>query len=101
MLETLDSQLHFVRQIQQLEADLVAPLKSIRDESTVADSECEIGCEELKEALENDEVSRKNPRARQGSAGNSEAIRGAKIWDVLGHAERRVGRYFVVETRKK
>jgi hypothetical protein len=99
MLETLDSQLHFVRQIQKLKTDGIAPLKSIRDESASADSECEIGYEELKGAPGIEGVSRGSSPARQRSA-VSEASQETEDWDVLGQARRRVGRYFVVETGK-
>ncbi|KAH0558437.1 hypothetical protein GP486_004906 [Trichoglossum hirsutum] len=103
MLETLDSQLHFVRQIQSLKADLVAPLKSIRDESAAADSECGIGYEELKGALGTEDIKRANSPARQRSAvlDPSDESKEAEDWDVLGQAKLRVGRYFVVETVKE
>ncbi|KAI9774185.1 MAG: hypothetical protein M1839_001887 [Geoglossum umbratile] len=97
MLETLESQLHFVREIQKLEPNSVDPLESIRDESAEADSECEIGYEELKEALESEDTSWGCSGAGRRGTGALEVLKEAEDWDVLKQAERKVGRYFTVE----
>ncbi|KAI9768592.1 MAG: hypothetical protein M1840_004789 [Geoglossum simile] len=101
MLNTLNSQLHFVREIQKLKTHSVAPLKSIRDESAEADLEREIGYEELKGALKGGHPSRKYSAASRNGIGTPEAPKELEEWDVLKQAERRAGQYFIVETGKK
>jgi Glu-tRNAGln amidotransferase C subunit len=101
MLKTLNSQLHFVREIQKLKTHSVNPLKCIRDESAEADLEREIGYEELKGALESGSVDRKYSAASRKGTGTPEAPNEPEDWDVLKQAERKAGRYFIVETGKK
>jgi len=101
MLQTLNSQLHFVREIQKLKTHSVDPLKCIRDESAEANLEREIGYEELKGALENGGIGRKHSAASRKSTDTLEAPKELDDWDVLKQAERKAGRYFIVETGKK
>ncbi len=100
MLQTLHSQLHFVRQIQSVDTTGVEPLRSIRDETSAAEKENEIGMEDLEEAFAKEEVVGRSGRLRRrkDERGDAEGVEG---WDVLGHAEKRVGRYFVVESGKQ
>ena len=100
MLETLGSQLHFVREIQKLQLASVTPLRSIRDESAAADFERRIGYEEVKRGLEKGNAGRRNSREMRISV-SSETLNQTEDWDALGHAERKVGRYFIVETGNK
>ena len=100
MLKTLDSQLHFVREIQKLKTDSVTPLKSILDESPTADSEREIGYEELKGSLGDGDASRRLSRAKRRGTGTLDVPNEAEDWDVLKQAERKAGRYFMVEAGK-
>ncbi len=76
----------------------VEPLRSLRDETTAGEREAELGMEALREALELEEVTGKHHkriRRKNGVQGERE-----ERWDVLGTAERKVGRYFVVEGGK-
>lgn len=99
MLRDLHSQLHFVRQIQDVDTEGVEPLEAIRDESEAAQRENEIGFESLKEAFEGEEVvGRYHKRIRRKKGVVDEEAKRAEDWDVLGQAGKRVGRYFVVES---
>lgn len=98
MLSTLSSQLHFVQEIQKVDTTGVEPLRSLRDETMAGEQEAELGMEALREALELEEVRGKHhKRIRRRNGGRSEE---KEEWDVLGTAERKVGRYFVVEGGK-
>lgn len=98
MLSTLSSQLHFVKDIQKVEASGVEPLRSLRDETTDGEQAAELDKEALREALELEEVRGKHhKRIRRKNGGQGEK---EEEWDVLGAAERKVGRYFVVEGGK-
>ncbi|KAJ6188674.1 hypothetical protein N7519_003582 [Penicillium mononematosum] len=57
MLDTLESQIHFVKEIQLVDTAGVAPLARIRDESPAAIEEETIGIEKLREALAKEKVS--------------------------------------------
>lgn len=97
MLATLSSQLHFVRQIQEIDTTGIEPLQSLRDETKEGESEAELGLDALKEALGKEEVRGKFHRRirRRTDVGDQ-----GEQWDVLGSATRKVGRYFVVEGGK-
>lgn len=97
MLSTLRSQLHFVKEIQNVDTEGVEPLRGLRDETARGEKEGAIGMEALKEALETEEVvGKKHRRIRRRSAKNAEG----EEWDALGTAARKVGRYFVVDGGK-
>lgn len=104
MLETLHSQLHFVRDIQQVDTEGVEPLQSIRDESEAGIREATIGLEDLQEALGKEDIVGKNlkPRRRRGEKVNAEDV---ENWDVLGTASEKIdtpaGKFFVVRSGKK
>lgn len=99
MLQTLSSQLHFVRSIKSVDTTGVEALRSLRDETAGGKKEAELGLEEMREALVKEEVRGKwHRRVRRRSEDGDERrpeVEGG--WDVLGHAERKTGRYFVVE----
>lgn len=93
MLSTLSSQLHFARDVQNVDATGVEPLRSLRDETVQGQKEAELGLEALRPALEKEEIRGKHhQRVRR----RREAVSEAK-WDVLGSASKKVGKYFVVE----
>ncbi|QIW97776.1 hypothetical protein AMS68_003294 [Peltaster fructicola] len=99
MLQTLSSQLQFVNAIQNVDTTDVEPLQSLRDETAEGRKEAEITVETLKDALAQEEVvgqyhQRIRRRRHQLPASQYQK------WDVLGHAERRVGRFFVVQGDK-
>ena len=98
MLRTLGSQLHFVKQIQEVDTTGIEPFRSLRDETAAGEQESELDMAAMKEALASEVVRGKHHkrirRNRESSAKHGEK------WDVLGTADRKVGRYFVVEGGK-
>jgi len=97
MLDTLAAQLHFVRAIQAIDTTGVEPLRSLRDETAQGEKEVEIGMDTLKDALDAEEVRGKwhrRIRRKREVAGEAET---EEAWDVLGQAEKKGGRYFVVK----
>lgn len=99
LLNTLRSQLHFVRSIQSIDTTGVKPLVSIRDETAEGVQEQTIRLETLREALGSEDVigHNKRPRRRR-QEGRKEQIKGVEDWDVLKGASEKVGRYFVVRS---
>ncbi|KAA8650779.1 hypothetical protein EYZ11_007627 [Aspergillus tanneri] len=99
MLESLESQIHFVRKIQQVDATGVEPLQSIRDESPEAIKESTIGLDQLKEALSKERVVGRNKRIQRLKTERNDRPDG-DTWDgnALGYASKTKGKFFVVET---
>jgi Glu-tRNAGln amidotransferase C subunit len=103
MLNTLHSQLHFVRNIQNVNTDGIEPLQTIRDETALGIQESTIGLEEMKEALGNEEVKgrAKRPRRKREVVELQDQV---ENWDVTGQAEDKVvtpgGTYFIVRSGK-
>jgi len=101
MLSTLSSQLHFVREIQKVDTTGIEPLQSLRDETQAGRQATTIGLEELKDAFAKEELKGQYyKRIRRKQQGSETEDRDGS-WDVLGHAGKRVGRYFVVEGGKE
>ncbi|KAF2766088.1 hypothetical protein EJ03DRAFT_384925 [Teratosphaeria nubilosa] len=99
MLSTLTWQLHFVREIQKVDTTGVEPLTSLRDETAEGRKEAEIGLEQLKEAMEREEVKGKVlKRIRRRRGGNVE--KEVEDWDVLRMAGKNSARCFVVEANE-
>lgn len=99
MLRTLESQLHFVQEMQRVNTMGVEPLRSIRDESSAAVKETTIGLDRLKDALAKERVSGRRRRVqRVPSARNGHPEEA--MWDgnALNCASKQKGPYFVVET---
>ncbi|KAI0974789.1 hypothetical protein F4678DRAFT_350907 [Xylaria arbuscula] len=73
MLATLSSQLHFVRAIQGVDTTGVAPLRAIRDETTAGLREQTVGLEELRHALEAEDIvgHARRPRRRRTPRSNA------------------------------
>ncbi|KAJ1338011.1 glutamyl-tRNA(Gln) amidotransferase subunit F [Microdochium nivale] len=96
LLNTLSSQLHFVRAIQQVDTEGIEPLRSIRDETLEGLKEQTIGLHELKEALANEDIvgHARRPRRKRVPAMKP----GIEDWDVLANASETVGPYFVVRS---
>lgn len=99
MLSTLSSQLHFVKDIQQVDTTGIEPLRSLRDETTQGEKEAELGLDALKEALSREEIRGKHHKRIRRQQDLLPENREEK-WDVMGSASRKVGRYFVVEGGK-
>jgi hypothetical protein len=105
MLETLHTQLHFVRAIQAVDTTGVEPLVTIRDETPEGIQELTVGLENprIKEALGREEKVGRMGRVRRRRDGEIEDRRSLeeKEWDPLKGTEgRTVGRHFVVESGK-
>ena len=99
MLSTLSDQLHFVGKIQEVDTTGIQPLKAIRDETMAAEQEQTITLETLKEALSQEKVIGKYYKRIQRDTTPVDASH-VENWDILGSAERKQGRYFVVESER-
>lgn len=100
MLKTLESQLHFVKEIQSVDTTGIEPLQALREETEEAVAENTIGMDALREAFANEEVKGRNRRPRRRRDIHVDT-NGAEEWDVMGTAERTVGKYFVVNNSNK
>ncbi|KAJ5603666.1 hypothetical protein N7537_006622 [Penicillium hordei] len=98
MLDTLESQIHFVKEIQLVDTTGVAPLARIRDESPAAIEEETIGIEKLREALAKEKVSGRRGKIQRVPGEKNDRPDGT-AWDgnALGSATKTKGKYFVVE----
>lgn len=99
MLDTLAAQLHFVSEIQRVDTTGVKPLRAIRDETKAAEQEQTIGLNTLKEALAKEKIIGKWHRRIQRDTTPVDA-KDVEDWDVLGSAEKKAGKYFVVESER-
>lgn len=99
MLDTLSAQLHFVGEIQQVDTTGVKPLRAVRDETPAAEEEQAITLETLKDAFAKEEVIGKHYKRiqRKTTPVNANDV---EDWDILGSAQRKVGKYFVVESQR-
>ncbi|CEL00644.1 Putative DUF726 domain protein [Aspergillus calidoustus] len=99
MLDTLESQIHFVKEIQKVDTTGVEPLQSIRDESPEAVRENTIGLEKLREAMAKERVVGRNKKIQRVEGERNERPDG-DAWDgnALGYAGKTKGRFFVVDT---
>ncbi len=101
MIKDLQSQLKFVRAIQEVDTEGVEPLQSIRDETKDAERENEITVTTLREEFDKEEVVGKRGRIRRRvdvpSAARDEQI---NDWDPLSQAPKKLGRFVVVDTAK-
>ncbi|EON64561.1 hypothetical protein W97_03794 [Coniosporium apollinis CBS 100218] len=98
MLKTLSSQLHFVKEIQRVDTAGVAPLRAIRDETAAAEKEIEINMASMADALAQEEVLGKHHKRIRRKEKALVNMKGAEDWDVLGYAQCRSGKYFVVDS---
>lgn len=101
MLKTLESQINFVKEIQRVDATGVAPLQSIRDESSEAMKENTIGLDILKDALSKEQVFGRRKKIQRMKTERNERPDG-NAWEgnALGYASKIKGHFFVVETSK-
>lgn len=99
MLDTLAAQLHFVGKIQEVDTTGVEPLRAIRDETAAAEEEQTITLATLAEALESEKVIGTYHKRIQRDTTPLDA-KDAEDWDVLGSAERKAGKYFVVDSER-
>lgn len=99
MLDTLAAQLHFVGKIQEVDTTGIEPLRAIRDETAAAEAEHTITLETLKDALASEKVIGTHYKRIQRDTTPVDT-KDAEDWDVLGSAERKAGKYFVVESER-
>ncbi|OBT43854.1 hypothetical protein VE00_05354 [Pseudogymnoascus sp. WSF 3629] len=115
MIAMLESQLHFVREIQKVDTTGVEPLQAIREETEEAIAERTIGLETLEDALAQEEFKGKMKRPRRRGS-EPEEINYKEIqrprrvesepqvmdrqWKPLATANRTAGEYFVVKNKK-
>lgn len=101
MLKTLETQLHFVREIQRVDTADVEPLVSIRDETPTAIEENTITLADLQDDLDAEEQVGKYGRVRRVPRDDPVAKK-AEDWDLFGMAEgKTMGKYFVVRKQKE
>lgn len=99
MIKDLQSQLQFVKAIQNVNTHGVKPLQSIRDETKRAEKENMITLESLKDEFDKEIVVGKRGRITKAEAPPCDA-ENVENWDPLSQAPKKLGRYFVVETDK-
>ena len=103
MLKTLESQIHFVREIQKVDTTGVEPLRAIRDETAEGIEEQTIRLADLQEYLDAEEVVGRNGRIKRRPKEDPEA-KLAEDWDPFVMSEgqgKNKGRYFFVRKEKK
>ena len=101
MIKDLQSQLKFVRAIQEVDTEGVEPLQSIRDETKAAEKEKEITVATLQKEFDKEEVVGKRGRIRRRT-NVPDAARDEQVtdWDPISQAPRKLGRFIVVDTAK-
>ena len=101
MIKDLQSQLKFVRAMQEVDTEGVEPLQSIRDETKDAEKENEITVATLQEEFDKEEVVGKRGRIRR-RMDVPDAARDEQVtdWDPLSQAPKKLGRFIVVDTAK-
>lgn len=99
MLQTLECQIQFVKEVQNVDASGVPPLPCIRDESPEAFRENMIGLDQLKDALSKERVQGRHRRIQRIPTERN-AHPDGDAWDgnALGYASKTKGKFFVVET---
>lgn len=98
MIETLQSQLRFVRAVQRVETTGVEPLRAIRDETEQGTRENTISLDTLKTLLDEEALVGHYKRSRRV---RTKLDSEAENWDPLSTASKKAGRFFVVQSNKK
>ncbi|KAI9824573.1 MAG: hypothetical protein M1832_001662 [Thelocarpon impressellum] len=76
----------------------VVPLQAIRDETAEGEAEAEVSLDDVEGVLGREEQVGAFGRKRRRRGVATEGKMGEGEWDPLSLAERKVGRYFVVES---
>jgi hypothetical protein len=99
MIDVLQSQLLFVRDIQSVDTQGVEPLRSIRDETEAGLEEATIGVGLLRDALSQEEAFGRSgrPRRRKHTEKATPEVEG---WNPLQTASQTAGPYLVVRSGK-
>lgn len=100
MLKTLETQLHFVREIQQVDTTGVAPLRALRDETEASGQEQTIHLRTLEDALSKEQFIGKHYKRVKRKAKNLGGKEPSENWDPLPRAQQKAGSYFIVENEK-
>jgi Asp-tRNA(Asn)/Glu-tRNA(Gln) amidotransferase C subunit len=99
LLSDLSSQLHFVRQVQEVDVSGIEPLQAIRDESEAGERAAEITIEKLKDVFANEEIIGKHYK-RLRRKKNDDSVEDKVTpahWKPLEHAGKTAGKYFIVD----
>ena len=99
LLSDLQSQLRFVKRVQEVDTTGVEPLQAVRDETSAARDETTLGLEQLGETLKDEAILGHYKRPRR--ARKEVNTQGVEDWDPLKTASRTSGRYFVVESGRE
>ncbi|KAK2806595.1 hypothetical protein FQN51_006561 [Onygenales sp. PD_10] len=101
MLKTLESQIHFVKEVQSIDTTNVSPLRSIRDETEEAQMENTIHRKDLEAALEQERYVGRAKRIQRTKA-EKPAHPDGEAWDgdALKLASKTMGRFFVVQSSR-
>lgn len=99
MMDTLSAQLHFVGEIQQVDTSGIKPLRALRDETATAEQEQTITLDTLRAALAKEKIVGKHYKRIQRETTPVDA-KNVENWDVLGSAQRKAGKYLVVESER-
>ncbi|PGH23504.1 hypothetical protein AJ80_02458 [Polytolypa hystricis UAMH7299] len=102
MLKTLESQIHFVKEIQRVDTTDVSPLRSIRDETAEAQEEGTIHLRDLEASLGQERYVGRSRRIQRTKA-EKLAHPDGETWDgdALKSASKTMGRFFVVQSSKE
>ncbi|KAE9966285.1 hypothetical protein BLS_007118 [Venturia inaequalis] len=98
MLETLASQLYFVQEIQKVDTTGVEPLRALRDESLESEKANQVTLASLREALGQEEVVGEHYKRIRRNEDQAIVADNPKGWKPLDHAERKAGKFFVVDS---
>lgn len=102
MLNTLESQIHFVKEVQKIDTTGVEPLVAIRDETTEAIREQTISLETLKPYLDKEKKVGGNGTIRRQKP--ADMIRDSG-WNPFGMGDgkdtRKKGKFFYVKKQKE
>lgn len=103
MAETLQTQIHLVKNVQKVDTEGVEPLQSIRDETEEGIAEVTVGLDDLSEAFAKEDFVGRNRRPRRIRERAVDTTR-VENWDALGTASETIktpaGRFFVVRSGK-
>lgn len=97
MLATLQSQLHFVRAVREVDTTGVEPLQAIRDETDEAARENTVTLDRLRSLLDSETRVGHYQRPRRVRDDQQPAREEAEDWDALSTASKKAGRFFVVQ----
>lgn len=104
LLETLQAQIQFVKEIQKVDTTGIEPLRAIRDETREAIEEETITLRDIQSFLDKEEKYGRNGRLRRRKDIDDHGDENAHTWDPFGMSadrSKKHGNYFVVKRPKK